>query len=108
MFRTDFDISDDDFVKAVEPHNVAIDNYLYENVVYEFVAFYLASGYKLNALWEGSLLAHYNGALESLSGVTFKNKKEFDKVKNILQAKYDLTVINEEPLQFATKKEPSN
>ncbi len=107
MFRTDFDISDDDFIKVVEPHNKAIDEYLRDNVVYEFVAFYLATGYKLNALWESSLLAHYNGALESLCGVTFKNRKEFDKIKSILKNKYNLIVINEEPLQFSTKKEPS-
>lgn len=107
MFRTDFNISDEEFVKVVEPHNKAIDEYLRDKVVYEFVAFYLATGYELNALWESSLLAHYNGALESLCGVSFKNLNEFDKVKSILKNKYNLIVVNEEPLQFAQKKEPS-
>lgn len=104
MFRTDFNISDDDFVKAVEPHNKAIDEYLRKNVVYDFIAYYIASGYKMDALWESSLLAHYNGALESMCGVTFRNEKEFGEIKRILKKKYKLIVVNEEPLQVIEKR----
>jgi len=105
MFRTDFDISDEEFSAVVEPHNQAIDKYLKDNVVYDFVAYYLATGYKMGALWESSLLGHFNGAIESLCGVSFKNQSDVDELKEILKKKYGLIITNDNPLQF---KEKSN
>lgn len=103
MFRMDYDISDEEFNAIVEPHNQVVDKYLKDNVVYDFVAFYLATGYKMGALWESSLLAHFNSAIESISGVTFKNQSDAEILRKILKKKYGLIITNESPLQFKEK-----
>lgn len=53
MLRKYFEaISDDDFLELVEPHNVAISKYIYKNILYQFITFYIAKRYELNALWK--------------------------------------------------------
>lgn len=101
MLRNDFDIGDEEFAKVVEPHGKECDEYIRQNVIYDFVAFYLASGYRLNAIWEGNLIPHVNSAVETLAGSVYL-KKNFDteRLKKILKEKYNLTVISEDPLIF--------
>ena len=104
MFRTDFDISEDDFANVVNPHNKLISDHIYKEILFQFVAFYIASGYRMNALWEGSLIGHVNSAIESLSCVIFKDNFDSTELKKILSEKYNLTIINENPLTFKETK----
>lgn len=104
MFRKDFEtIPDDEFLELVEPHNVAISEYINKNILYEFVAFYIAKGYELNALWEENLTSHVNSAIEHLSAVEFKNSYDYDKLKKVLEEQYSLIVVNDSPLQVEKK-----
>ena len=66
-------------------------------------------GRNMDALWEGSLIGHVNAAIESLSCVIFKDNFDSTKLKKILSEKYNLTIINENPLLFKeTKKGTSD
>lgn len=104
MFRKDFEIiPDDEFVKLVEPHNIALAEYIKENILYDFVAFYIAKGYELDALWEGNLTAHVNSAIEHLSAIEFKNLYDYNLLKKVLEEKYNLIVVNDKPLQVEKK-----
>ena len=87
-------VSDEEFLKIIEPHGKAIDNYL-ENIIYDFVAFYLAKGYELSALWETGLINHVNSAIESFSAIQFKKDFNYNKLKAILKNKYNLVITNE-------------
>lgn len=101
MFRTDFnEISDDDFVKVVRPHDKEIDKYIRDNILYEFIAFYLARGYELNALWQGSLEAHANSAIESMSGIQFRSNYDYKRLKKVLKDKYGYLIVNDNPLDL--------
>lgn len=104
MFRNDFDIiPDDEFLKIVEPHNEALSEYIRNNILYEFAAFYIAKGYELNALWESNLTAHVNSAIEHLSAIEFKKSYNYEELKKVLKEKYSLVVVNDSPLQVEKK-----
>lgn len=104
MFRTDYGISDKKFDKIVRPHDQLVKEHLYNNVLFDFIAFYIAKGYELDALWEGNLIGHVNAAIESLSCVIFKEDFDSTKLKKIFKKKYGLTIINENPLMFEENK----
>lgn len=87
-------VSDEEFLKIIEQHGKEIDNYL-ENIIYNFVAFYLAKGYELSALWETGLINHVNSAIESFSAIQFKKNFNYNKLKAILKNKYNLIITNE-------------
>lgn len=101
MFRNDFkSISDDEFVKICEPFDDKIDDYILNNILYDFVAFYIATGYQLNSLWEGRLRAHVNSAIETLSGIEFKKTFDDERLAKILEEKYGLVITCKNPLKF--------
>lgn len=100
MFRNDFNkVNDDEFYNIVKPHDDAIDEYISKNIVNQFVAFYIASGYELSALWEGSLITHANSALESLQAINYYEGHGLNEVKKILKEDYNLLVVNDDPLE---------
>lgn len=104
MFRNDFNkLSDDEFENLVKPYNNLLSQYINNNILYEFVAFYIAKGYELNALFEDDLTSHVYSAIEHLSAVEFKKSYDYDKLKKVLQNKYFLEVINDSPLQVIKK-----
>lgn len=88
-------ISEEEFSKIIKPHNKLLDNYL-ENKMYDYVAFYLAKGYELSALWENKLTNHINSAIDTFSAIQFKNKFDYDRLKQILKEKYSLVIVNNE------------
>jgi len=105
MFRSnkEMDMSDEEFEKLTDPHNEMFDNYLLEFIIPECCAFYLASGYNTDSVWEASFNTHINTMLsmlnQSYSEVDYESMKE--KIKKILKIKYDFIVINDDPLDFA-------
>ena len=105
MFRpkSDFDISDKELSKYVNPHYKRFDNYLFEYIVPDAIAFYLATGYYNDALFECKFDSHINTVLDMLNQVclpqhTFNTIKK--RTVKALKIKHGLTVINEDPLDF--------
>lgn len=103
MIRNDFDITDEEFNKIVKPFDDLIDEYIYGNFLYDFVAFYIAKGYQLNAMWESSLSAHVNSAIETLSCIDVDKKFDYKKLKKILEKEYSLIITNDTPLTIENK-----
>ncbi len=101
--RSDFDISDKELAKFVNPHNRMFDNYLYEYIVPDAIAFYLASGYYNDAIWEGKFDSHINTVLDMLNQVCL-SKNIYNGIKKrtikALKLKYGLIVISNDPLDF--------
>ena len=88
-------ISDYDFNKIVVPFNNEITNYL-NNRINDYVAYYIATGFNMNALWDSKLYLICNNAIETLSQIN-NNSYDINKVKMILDKKYGLKVIQDEP-----------
>lgn len=100
-FRTDFEITDDDFEKVTNQFNDECDKW-FENrkeIIDEFVAFYIASGIKHNAIWRGSLSGLINGAVETLAGYIVDDGGNKETVNKILLEKYHLKITAEKPLE---------
>lgn len=104
--RSDLDISDKELAKYVNPHERMFDSYLYEYIIPDAVAFYLASGYFNDAIWEGSYDIHINTVLDQLNQVCL-SKNIFNCIKKrttkALKIKYGLIVTNDNPLEFKNR-----
>ena len=56
------DISDEECEKVINPFYDNYHCYVKEYVIPEVIAFYIASSFYRNAMWEATFLQHYNSA----------------------------------------------
>ena len=98
---TDKDIFDEELEKVINPFYDNYYEYIITYVMPEVIAFYIASSYSRNAMWEATLYQHYNSAKDTCN---ICNDEDYDKVKaevnKILIMKYSLEIISENPLDF--------
>lgn len=101
MFRYEDgrDITDDEFETLVEPFEDECYKHLHDDILPEYVAFYLATGVQMKSLWSNTYKNHINSA-EDVFNIKYDYKSVKSKVTNILAKKYHLRVISEEPLEF--------
>lgn len=92
--RNGKDITDEEFLNIILPFENVLEKYFINNIVYEFVAFYLAKGYEMSALWECPLQHQINSAIETLAGIRIKNKFDNNKLYKILKNKYYIKIID--------------
>lgn len=97
---TDEDISDEECEKVIDPFYDNYNSYLEEYVVPEVIAFYIASSFYRNAMWEATFKQHFNSACDTFNLVYKNYKKTKAKVIKLLRLKYSLEIINEDPLDF--------
>ena len=105
MLREDLsNLSDEEFDAIVKKHNNDIKKYLVDsNFIYNYCAFYLASGLKNKALWKCSYSAMIDSIFETLIDYLDHNIN-VDKLNEILQSSYSLKLINTDPLTFQDTK----
>ena len=75
--------------------------YLTKDVLHqlnEFVALYIAEGYKRSAIWKADLPTISWTATEMLAQFCEKDC-DYNKIKDILEKEYCLKVINETPIE---------
>ena len=77
--RNERDITDEELLNIILPFKNVLEKYFIDNIVYEFVAFYLAKGYEMSALWECPLEHQINSAIETLAGIRIKDKFDNNK-----------------------------
>ena len=92
--RNGKDITDEEFLNIIVPFENVLEEYFIDNIVYEFVAFYLAKGYEMSALWECPLQHQINSAIETLAGIRIKGKFDNEKLNKILKDKYSIKIID--------------
>ena len=103
MFRkcTDEDISDEECEKVIDPFYENYDSYLEEYVIPEVIAFYIASSFSRNAMWEATFYQHYNSAKDIFN---VSDDEDYESIKveviKLLRMKYSLEIISEDPLDF--------
>lgn len=100
MIRKDINLyNDEEFEKIRRPFKDAIDDYFEQKILYDFVSFYLATGFEMNALWENKLNIHVYSAIATLAGMYIQNF-DYKKLKNILKTKYNLIITSDSPMQI--------
>ena len=100
MIRHDCsDIDEETFLNYVVPASDTVKKYVVDNFLYDYVAFYLATYYKMDAVWECKMEQEVNSALCSLCN--YENTElDYEKIKNILREKYQINITNEIPLEI--------
>ena len=97
---TDEDISDEECKNVIDPFYDNFDEYVITYVMSETIAFYIASSYYRNAMWEATFFQHYNSAKDIFN----IDEKDYKKIKTevikLLRIKYSLEIISEDPLDF--------
>ena len=98
---TDEDISNEELEKVINHFCDNYHEYIITYVMPEVIAFYIASSYSRNAMWEATFYQHYNSAKDTFN---ICNDEDYDKVKveviKLLRMKYSLEIISENPLDF--------
>ena len=98
---TDEDISDEELEKVINPFYDNYHEYIITYVMPEVIAFYIASSYSRNAMWEATFYQHYNSTKDTFN---ISDDEDYDKVKaeviKLLRMKYSLEIISENPLDF--------
>ena len=94
---TDKDISDEECEKVIDPFYENYDSYLEEYVIPEVIAFYIASSFYRNAMWEATFKQHFNSAFDTFNLICKNYKKMKSEVIILLKLKYSLEIINEDP-----------
>lgn len=100
MIRSDFDISEEDYDKISIPFGNALDEYLRDNFIYDYVAFYIAMGYKMDVLFAGSLSGVFNAAIDSVCDIKFGSAEDIERLKAILKDKYNLLLTSDTHLEI--------
>lgn len=94
------DITKEELKSIINPFYDNYDNFVEEYIMPEVIAFYIASAFNRNAMWEASFSQHYNSASDMFN----LEKKHYKKIKNkvikLLRIKYSLEIISENPLDF--------
>lgn len=97
---TDKDISDEELETIINPFYDNYHNYVEEYVMPEVVAFYIASSFYSNAMWETTFLQHYNSASDIFNLCNENYEKAKAEVIKLLRIKYSLEIISEDPLNL--------
>lgn len=98
---TDEDISDEECEKIVDLFYKNFDEYIITYVMPEVIAFYIASSFIRNAMWEATFYQHYNSAKDIFNVSDDENYESIKaEVIKLLRMKYSLEIISEDPLDL--------
>ncbi|MBQ8891308.1 MAG: hypothetical protein IJ068_00375 [Bacilli bacterium] len=99
MIRDVNEISDEEYNKIVIPFDKSVKKYVRENFLNEFIAYYISECYKQEVLWTQEYHMLVNSALEELGQFRYKDSN-FKKIKNILEKKHHLKIVNNSPKEL--------
>lgn len=95
------ELSDEDFYELIDPYVEDMEKYCNNNLVYELFAKSLSSAYNNSALFENFTLENeYNDAVDFATSMPEFENINVKKLKNILEKKYSLKIVNENPLKI--------
>lgn len=98
---TDEDISNEELEKVINPFYDSYHEYIIIYVMPEVIAFYIASSFSRNAMWEATFYQHYNSAKDTFN---ICDDEDYESIKaeviKLLRIKYSLEIISEDPLDL--------
>ena len=98
---TDEDISNEECEKVIDPFYDNYHEYIITYIMPEVIAFYIASSFSRNAMWEATFYQHYNSAKDTFN---ICDDEDYESIKveviKLLRMKYSLEIISEYPLNL--------
>lgn len=73
---------------------------IWKSILFPKIAFYIASSFYRNAIWEVTFKQHFNSAFDTFNLMCRNYKKMKAEVIKLLRLKYSLEIISEDPLNF--------
>ena len=87
--------------KVINPFYDNYHEYIITYAMPEVIAFYIASSFSRNAMWEAAFYQYYNSAKDTFN---VSDDEDYDSIKaeviKLLRMKYSLEIICENPLDF--------
>jgi hypothetical protein len=93
------DITDEEFENLYLPFYNNFTDYMTNYIIPDVVAFYLANNYSRNCLCNSPLYNHINSAIDVFN-IQCNINKLIPQIKKILKIKYNLKIINNNPLKL--------
>lgn len=104
MIRTDLsDIDDETFLNVVLPAEEKITNYVMNNFIYDYLAYYIATKFNMDAMWSCSMKQEINSALCTLCNFE-EATIDYKKVKDILLKEHLLKITHDNPMEIENIK----
>jgi len=100
MIKGKGDITDEELEKYYVPLNENFRKYMISYVIPEVFAFEIANSHFRNCLCEATFEQHYNSMCDVFNGFHNSLLDVADKTLDLLQIKYNLTIINYFPLEI--------
>ena len=94
------DISEEEWNNVLNPFYDNYTDFMESYVLPEVIAFYIASSFYRNAMWDSSFKQHYNSGKEYLNIFSENYRKVKSEVIKLLRVKYSLEITNENPLEL--------
>ena len=98
---TDEKIYHEELEKVINHFYDNYHEYIITYVMREVIAFYIASSFSRNAMWEATFYHHSNSAKDTFN---VSDDEDYDSIKaeviKLLRMKYSLEIISEDPLDF--------
>ena len=99
MIKSKEDITDEEFEKILLPFYDNYSEYLINFVIPDVIAFYLANGHNRKCLSDCPLINHINSAID-IFNVRCDINKLIPEIEKILKIKYNLKILNTNPLKL--------
>ena len=94
-------LSDDEYAEVVKPADDEIKDYLYNNLLYDFLAKFIATNYKYDVISDSeNVLAEYNTVKMILSNMPEYSDIDIEKLKNELEKKHSLKLTSADPIRI--------
>lgn len=90
-------LTDEEFDNIVGPFDNKITDYIKNEIINEYVAYYIYTAFEVDALWDESFRLSCSAAIESLAQLD-EESCDLDKIKSILRNKYSINVIQDKPV----------
>lgn len=100
MFRKENgkDITDDEYNKICLPFLEKKEEFLETNIMPEYIAYCIFTGYTCSSMWEASFDSIINSEADIFNRGSFCVMRMKKNIKKILRDKYSMEVIEEEPI----------
>ncbi len=96
-------ISDEEFNNISKKFYNKIEKYIGNNIVNQYIAYFIGNGYKMSSLWSTNLDSMIEYALNEL--IEYANEGySIKKVKNLLVKDYGLKIIDDNPIEIVEIK----
>ncbi len=92
-------LSDDEYFKLVRPFDRKVKKHISQNIINQFVAFYIATGFEMDSICNDKFYLLVERAVIELAQVGF-DSCSIKKIKSILKKEYGLKVTADDPTEI--------